>query len=693
MATWTAAAVAAGISLAAGAAMASTDRMESDVALNREWAEQAFSDRAGADPPFSFTYGGRPSSEFLRTWKREASEARIDETRLRRTLTLTDPDTGLEVRAEATIYTDTPGVDWTLDFTHRGGKDTPILEQVRAADVPVAVAKADAAVVLHRLNGGPCRVDDWMPFDQPLPAGQTIDFAATGGRSSNVCPFFNISWGTGGIITAIGWSGQWAAGVDRTKDGNLRVRAGMERTHLKLHPGETIRSPRILQLRWSGSDPLDSYNLFRRTMFAHVLPRIDGQLVTPPVTTPSPWAVHQGDPWKYIYGFSESDALEEIKYIVGLGYEFYWTDAYFTRGNFPNGMGNYGLPLLDVVPDRQRFPRGLRPISDAAHEAGMKYVVWFEPERVAPGTTIAKEHPAYVISPAGDGSGLLNLGMPEAREYMTRVLSAAIGEWRIDCLRIDYNIDPLPFWEFLDKKDPDRAGLGEIRYVEGLYRMWDDLRKAHPRLIIDNCASGGRRIDLETCSRSIPLWRSDAPIEPYIRFDYNQTSLQNQVMTAGLNRYVPFSTSGSIGAQPYFFRSGFNYGIPIGDRPLESERELLKQGIAEGKRLRPYYLGDFYPLSRVTTSPKDWCVLQYHRPNEQDGMVVAFRRHESPYAGFACDGLRGIDPDAQYLVTLSRTYAPAKPVTMKGAALRLLEMEIDQRPGSLIVEYRKAAAP
>jgi alpha-galactosidase len=43
--------------------------------------------------------------------------------------------------------------------------------------------------------------------------------------------------------------------------------------------------------------------------------------------------------------------------------------------------------------------------------------------------------------------------------------------------------------------------MGEIRYVEGLYRMWDDLRKTHPRLFMDNCASGGRRIDLETCSR------------------------------------------------------------------------------------------------------------------------------------------------------------------------------------------------
>ena len=67
-------------------------------------------------------------------------------------------------------------------------------------------------------------------------------------------------------------------------------------------------------------------------------------------------------------------------------------------------------------------------------------------------------------------------------------------------LRIDFNIDPLPFWEFLNAQDPDRVGIAEIRYVEGLYRMWDDLLANTPLRFIDNCASGGRRIDLEAPS-------------------------------------------------------------------------------------------------------------------------------------------------------------------------------------------------
>ena len=64
--------------------------------------------------------------------------------------------------------------------------------------------------------------------------------------------------------------------------------------------------------------------------------------------------------------------------------------------------------------------------------------------------------------------------------------------------RNDFNLDPLGFWRGADA--PDRQGITEIRYVEGQYAIWDELlRRGIPGCAIDNCASGGRRIDLETC--------------------------------------------------------------------------------------------------------------------------------------------------------------------------------------------------
>ena len=156
------------------------------------------------------------------------------------------------------------------------------------------------------------------------------------------------------------------------------------------------------------------------------------------------------------------------------------------------------------------------------------------------------------------------------------------------------------------------------------------------------------------------------------------------------NRYLPFSTVGQMGATPYLFRSGFNAGIAFGEdiRPKDYPRNLLKQAIAEGKRIRKYYFGDFYPLSPVTMSARDWCVMQYHLPGEQDGMIVAFRRPESPDAVLNL-AVREIDPSAKYMVTQSRDYTPSNPVSMKGSELKTLKVQIDERPGSVIVEYRR----
>ncbi|MCC6442244.1 MAG: alpha-galactosidase [Armatimonadetes bacterium] len=494
-----------------------SDQTIPEISLNRQWAERMFSAEPESALPFSFQYGGQELREFIGSWKREISEEAPDDTCRFRTLTLIDPETGLEARAVVTIYTDTPGVDWTLYLTNRGSARTPIIETVNALDASVSAAP-DAAPVLHRLHGSAFSAHGWLPFHEPMAKGQRVEIAPAGGKSSQgASPFFSLSWGDGGIITAVGWPGQWNASAEWDAQGILRLRAGMASARLMLHPGESIRSLRILKIHWTGTDHERACNLFRQTMLGHITPKVSGTVVTPPI-------VHLSTSFYELNDSTEENVLSHLEAIKNLGFEYFWLDAYWTRGGFPDGMGNYGFPLRRVEPP-DRFPGGLKPVGDALHREGMKFVVWSEPERVAAGTHIASERPEWVISPDGSGNGLLNLGLPDACDYLTRYLIAAIREYGIDCLRIDFNINPLPFWEYLDRQDAERAGMAEIRYVEGHYRMWDAVLRACPHLFIDNCASGGERINLETCSRSIPLWRTDTTIDPLNRRDFNQAAL------------------------------------------------------------------------------------------------------------------------------------------------------------------------
>lgn len=637
------------------------------------------------DLPFSFMLGGESSRKFLSQWKRDVHLEQLDNNATRRIVTLQDPKTGLEVRAVATIYTDSPGVDWTLYLSNHGTQDTPIIEKLNALDVVVNPG-VGTTPQLQRLRGSLGVANDWQPYDESLKPEQKLQFGPTSGRSSDgISPFFTLQYGGGGVITAVGWTGNWGAATEWQQDGKLRLQAGLQNLRVRLHPGESIRSPRILQLYWFGENRFRAYNLFRGAMFGHILPRIDGAIAVPPI-------VHLSTSFYELNESTESNVLSHLESIKGLGFEMLWLDAYWTKGGFPEGMGNYGFPIERVAPP-DRFPRGLRPVADAAHQAGLGFVVWFEPERVFKSAYLAKEHPEWVITLNGVDDGLYNLGLPEAREYMTKYLIAAIKAYGIDYLRTDYNISPAPYWKQLEAKDPDRVGLVEIRYIEGLYKMWDDIRKEFPRLVIDNCSSGGRRIDLETSSRAIPFWRTDGTIDPLNQLDFNQAALQNQLMTAGLNRYIPFSTSGQMGATPYLFRSGFNGGISFAEdvRPASYPRDLLKQGVAEGKRIRKYFFGNFYALTEVTTSPEDWSVSQYHRPAEEDGMVLAFRRHRSPYDSYSSI-LNELEPSAKYEVSFYPTYGEAKRVVMAGAELQHLKLEIGESPGSLLVEYRKVAA-
>ena len=147
--------------------------------------------------------------------------------------------------------------------------------------------------------------------------------------------------------------------VEHTAGREVRIQAGMQHLRLSLRPGESIRSPRIMQLYWSGGDQYRAYNLFRQTMLAHVVPKCDGQTAMPPI-------VHMSTSFYELNGTTEANVLSHLEAVKGLGFEMFWLDAYWTRDGFPAGMGHYGFPIERVEP-RDRFPRGIQPIRDAVH--------------------------------------------------------------------------------------------------------------------------------------------------------------------------------------------------------------------------------------------------------------------------------------------------------------------------------------
>ncbi len=652
-------------------------------------------------PAFSFRYADAASAELLPRWSSQSRTAALpDGSRVH--VSWTDPVTGLVVALHLRHFSDSPAVDWLLEFANQGSTDTPILEDILPLDLSIP-ASANERLRLHHANGSSCRMDDFLPHLTELPPASQVTLAPVGGRSSSgALPFFNLQRAAGGLLIAIGWSGQWA--LQLTRDASqLRVSAGMQRTHLRLHPGEVIRTPRMLLLPWEGDQAEIGQNALRQLLLAHYLPRQDGQLWMPPVAQCLQF-------YFYLTGqASEVFEMTALPKAADLGCDAYWIDACWFGGEkqWWEEVGSWEV-------NRQRFPHGLRPISDAAHKAGMKFVLWFEPERARPDSRLPVDHPEFFLhSPHDPSNLLLDLGNPVALAYLTDLLSNRIAEYGVDIYRQDFNFDPLPYWQTADA--PDRLGMAEIGHITGLYALWDELRRRHPGLWIDNCASGGRRIDLETLSRSLPLWPSD--FTDTIGLPYGlDLHVGDQCINAGLACWTPLFGGGVWNFTPYAFRSqilgGFTFGCHIdhayfiqddaslilspneimarGETLLGDDFPLAqaRQAIAELHSLRPYLLGNFYPLLPLTVSNHDWCAWQLHRPDLRSGVALVFRRHCSPFPQMQLN-LREIDPLAEYMVSLSPNYAPVTVAYMSGQTLLALTVSIAEQPGSLLIRYRQ----
>jgi alpha-galactosidase len=273
---------------------------------------------------------------------------------------------------------------------------------------------------------------------------------------------------------------------------------------------------------------------------------------------------------------------------------------------------------------------------------------------------------------------MFDLGNDEACEWLCRYIGDMIEENGIDYYRQDFNMFPDQYWQAHD--EPGRSGISEIRHIENLYKFWDYLTARFPNLLIDNCASGGKRIDMETIPRSAPLWRSD-----YYHYD-DPDGYQSH--TYGLNFFLPIHGTGSLQTDPYSFRSSMGtcliYNWKITDKRWSVTD--MRARLAEFHDIRPYYYEDYYPLTGTndTTLADIWLAWQFHRPADDSGIVVAFRRAGSVEPGIRVS-LSGVDRAKTYRLTDQDT---GKAVTVAGAELAGgYSLAIDRAPGSLLLKY------
>jgi len=612
----------------------------------KAWTERAFSE--GVIPPFSFSYDGVSSDKFIRNWKfRKRLLQSEEEGRVSCLYSWTGSKEGIRVDCKVDVYPAFDAVKWVLSFKNIGKHDSGRISCQKTLDASFPI-DASRECVLHRIRGSRISRFDFFPQDTLLDAGTKLKFVPFGGRSSDgEFPFYNIDLGESGFVLAVGWSGTWRTEITCDDGSVVNISTGLNRFDSYLHPGESFRTPSVCLLRWKGSEPFAGNNKFRRFLTTHICRKINGRCAEYPLSC----SFNYRDP----YPFTEYSGITELwaramaeRYVqFGIHPDVFWLDAGWHAGasdykhgkNWANTVGNWSV-------DSSRFPQGMMPVSKTVHRLGAKFMAWFEPERVMLHTQWADAHPGFLLSlpdASENDYRLFDLGNPQARDWMTEQIKGLIRNNGIDYYRQDMNMEPDKYWAAND--DEGRIGMKEVRHIEGLYAFWDDLLGTFPDLLIDNCASGGKRLDFETISRSAPLWRTD-----YYHIG-DPEAFQGQ--TVGLSLFLPFHGTGTNTDDPYLFRSCMSGAMVLNWKVTNRNSNILRMqdNVAMYKQVKPYYSEDFYPLTDLDSlaSETSWLAYEMARPSDGTAVVVAFRHAASAEENLKVK-LLGLDPERTYSV-------------------------------------------
>lgn len=601
--------------------------------------------------PVSFSYDGKAFSPL--TWS--SSGRVIDD--FNSEVVYVSPDRKLTLTILYKTYPDFPVIEVKPFLECATSEETGIIEDFKSLDI--SLAYSSRGIKVRRITGSMSAYTDFCHQDvllQKRHGCDSLSITPKEGRSSAWLPYIGIDLGPErGMEIAIGWTGTWRADMVMGDEFGLSAGIG-ERTHFKMLPGEHFQMPYMVIYEREGKTVEDGLVEFHRFVIEHKAPRDSkGEIFKPllPLTAS---------------GGNKTDAnmlmiIDKATKTFDVPFDTFWVDAGW-YGDYhevtqdsncgPYWYGNVG----NWHPNKFSHPDGnMKKVARAANKKGMKFLLWFEPERATIKAPIVKEHPEYFLqskSSPKDNVFLVNFANPDAAAWVLEEVSRNIKESGVQIYRQDFNCDPLPIWSENDASD--RRGVAEIYHINGLWDFWEKLHQRFPDMLMESCASGGRRLDIHMMSYAHSYCRDDAHM-----FSGPEELTQN--ITLNSTPYIPFTGGETftikpfdtygflscLGASTVFTPTDFQ-GMFLHREPSAAEIEWFNKMLHVTDRVRGYYFGDFYALTDNSFDGSDiFAGYQLNVADKGEGFFMVFRRQDCPESSFLLR-LRGIDLNATYSV-------------------------------------------
>ena len=296
---------------------------------------------------------------------------------------------------------------------------------------------------------------------------------------------------------ALAWSGNYKAEISRDFAGRTRVVIGINDFDFSytLGPGEEFDTPSVYCGYTKGYGEMS--NQMNAYAVEHILPKSFSKAPLPVLY----------NSWEAT-GFDVSCAAQQklAEKAADIGCElFVMDDGWFgERKNDWAGLGDWYV-------NKEKFPEGLKPLIDKVKSLGMRFGLWFEPEMVNPDSDLYRTHPEWAYHYNTRDFDLLrqqlvlNLTIPEVKEYVFRVMDDMLCEYDISYIKWDMN----RAYSQTGAQNLENPQELWYRHVKAVYEIADRLKEKHPDLQLECCASGGGRADYGALSHFDMVWTSD----------------------------------------------------------------------------------------------------------------------------------------------------------------------------------------
>lgn len=364
--------------------------------------------------------------------------------------------------------------------------------------------------------------------------------------------------------------------------------------------------------------------------------------------------------WEGVYfDIDEAGMANMMKDIADMGGELFVMDDGWFGAKYPRD--NDSTSLGDWVVDTDKLPNGIQGLIDTAKANGVKLGIWIEPEMTNTVSELYEKHPEYIIKaanrPATQGRGgtqlVLDLANPKVQDIVFTVVDTLMRKYpEIDYIKWDANAPIMDHGsQYLTA---DNQSHLYIDYHKGFETVLNRIRKAHPDVTIQACASGGGRANWGVLPWFDEFWTSD-----------NNDALQRIYMQWGTSYFFPAIAMGShISASPNHqtfrripvkFRADVamsgRLGLELQPKNMtDEEKAIVKNAISDYKTIRPIVqFGDIYRL----VSPYDGkgiASLMYVNPDKNDAVFYWWKTETFMNQQLPRVVMAGLDPDKTYTV-------------------------------------------